>query len=114
MATTINWDCKTVECYSSMGGHTNVIYNVHWRVTGTSDTVYEEGYLYTDSSFGIQALDTSDLSGFTEFSNLTHSDIISWTKSALGSSQVTAIETEVKSKIDNYTNPSSITLTVKD
>jgi len=114
MATTINWDCKTVECYSSMGGHTDVIYQVHWRVTGTSDTLDPDGDAYMDSSIGIQALDTSDLSGFTAFSNLTNSDIISWTKTALGSSQVTAIETEVKSKIDNYINPSSVTLTVKD
>jgi hypothetical protein len=114
MATTINWDCKTVECYSSMGGHTDVIYQVHWRVTGTSDTLDPDGDAYMDSSIGIQALDTSDLSGFTEFSNLTHSDIISWTKAALGSTQVTAIETEVKSKIDNYANPSLLTLTVKD
>jgi len=114
MATTINWDCKPVECYSSMGGHTDVIYQVHWRVTGTSDTLDPDGDAYMDSSIGIQALDTSDLSGFTEFSNLTHSDIISWTKAALGSTQVTAIETEVKSKIDNYANPSLLTLTVKD
>ena len=114
MATTINWDCKTVECYSSMGGHTDVIYQVHWRVTGTSDTLDPDGDAYMDSSIGIQALDTRDLSGFTAFSNLTHSDIISWTKTALGSSQVTAIETDVNSKINDQISPSKKTLTVNN
>tara|TARA_R110000765_G_scaffold4389_3_gene13909 strand:+ start:838 stop:1182 length:345 start_codon:yes stop_codon:yes gene_type:complete len=114
MATIITWDCKTVECYSSMGGHTNVIYNVYWKVIGTSDTLDEDGDPYRDSCIGIQALDTSDLSGFTAFSNLTHSDIISWTKAALGSEQVTATETKVQSKINDYLNPSSVTLTVSD
>jgi len=114
MATTINWDCKTVECYSSMGGHTDVIYQVHWRVTGTSDTLDPDGDAYMDSSIGIQALDTSDLSGFTAFSNLTNSDIISWTKAALGSSQVTAIETDVNSKINDQISPSKKTLTVNN
>ena len=114
MATTINWDCKTVDCYSSMGGHTDVIYQVHWRVTGTSDTLDPDGDAYMDSSIGIQALDTSDLSGFTAFSNLTHSDIISWTKAALGSSQVTEIETDVNSKINDQISPSKKTLTVNN
>ena len=114
MAITINWDCKTVECYSSMGGHTDVIYQVHWRVTGTSDTLDPDGDAYMDSSIGIETLDTSDLSSFTAFSDLTHSDIVSWTKASMGSSQVTATETEVHSKIDEQINPLSKTLTVNN
>ena len=65
MATTINWDCKTVECYSSMGGQKDVIYQVHWRVTATSDTLDHEGSAYRDSSIGRKSLDTSELSEFT-------------------------------------------------
>ena len=34
-----NWNCKTVDCYVEQAGDADVVYNVHWIVTGTSDEV---------------------------------------------------------------------------
>ena len=35
--TTYNWNCKTVDCYPEQDNEADVVYNVHWIVTGTSD-----------------------------------------------------------------------------
>jgi len=114
MAIVYVWDCKTVDCYPTDGNYTDVVYNVHWIVTGTSDQKDPDDNFYTARIIGVQAISTSDLSNFTPFADLTNSDVVSWTKAAMGSSQVTEIETEIQSTINNEINPSSVTLTVKD
>jgi len=50
--TTINWDCKTVDVYPVEGEYTDVVYNVHWIVTGVSDQVDPEGKPYTGRIIG--------------------------------------------------------------
>ena len=34
MATTYEWNCKTVDVHPTEGEYTDVVYNVHWIVTG--------------------------------------------------------------------------------
>jgi len=114
MATIITWNCKTVDCYPTDGEYTDVVYNVHWIVRGTSDTLDPDGNAYTATSINTQVISTSDLSGFTPFADLTNSDVVSWTKAAMGSDKVTATETAVQSEIDEQINPSSITLTINN
>ena len=65
MATTYDWNCRTVDCYPTDGEYTDVVYNVHWIVTGTSDTLDPDGNAYTATSIGTQTISTSDLSSFT-------------------------------------------------
>ena len=40
---TYNWNCKTVDAYVEEAGNDDVVYNVHWIVTGTTT---EEGKEY--------------------------------------------------------------------
>ena len=112
MATTYDWNCKTVDCYPTDGEYTDVVYNVHWIVTGTSDTLDPEGNAYTATSIGTQQISTSDLSGFTPFDDLTNADAVAWTKAAMGAEQVTALETNLDSQIALEITPVSVTLTI--
>tara|TARA_R110002050_G_C8929697_1_gene511940 strand:- start:709 stop:1077 length:369 start_codon:yes stop_codon:yes gene_type:complete len=112
MATTYNWNCKTVDCYPTDGQYTDVVYNVHWIVTGTSDTLDPEGNAYTATSIGTETISTSDLSGFTPFADLTNADVVAWTKAAMGAEQVTALETNLDSQIALEITPVSVTLTI--
>ena len=43
--TTYNWNCKTVDCYPEQNNEADVVYNVHWIVTGVSDQVDPKGIL---------------------------------------------------------------------
>jgi hypothetical protein len=112
MATTYDWNCKTVDCFPTDGEYTDVVYNVHWIVTGTSDTLDPDGNAYTATSIGTEQISTSDLSGFTPFADLTNADVVAWTKAAMGAKQVTALETNIDNQIALEITPVSVTLTI--
>jgi hypothetical protein len=114
MATTYDWNCRTVDCYPTDGEYTDVVYNVHWIVTGTSDTLDPDGNAYKATNIGTETISTSDLSSFTPFADLTNADVVAWTKAAMGSDQVTALEANIQSQIDLEITPTSVTLTIED
>ena len=112
MATTYDWNCRTVDCYPTDQSYTDVVYNVHWIVTGTSDQKDSEGNFYTATSIGIQTISTDDITDFTPFADLTNADVVAWTKAAMGAEQVTALETNLQSQIALEITPVSVTLTI--
>ena len=114
MATTYDWNCRTVDCYPEQDSETDVVYNVHWIVTGTSDTLDPDGNAYTATSIGTQTISTDDITDFTPFADLTNADVVAWTKEAMGADQVTALEANIQSQIDLEITPTSVTLTIED
>ena len=114
MATTYNWNCKTVDAYPQDGDYADLVYNVHWIVTGTSDTLDPDGNAYTATSIGTQTISTDDITDFTPFADLTNADVVAWTKEAMGADQVTALEANIQSQIDLEITPTSVTLTIGD
>ena len=114
MATTYDWNCRTVDCYPTDQSYTDVVYNVHWIVTGTSDTLDPDGNAYTATSIGTQRISTDDITDFTPFADLTNADVVAWTKEAMGADQVTALEANIQSQIDLEITPTSVTLTVAE
>ena len=109
---TYEWNCRTVDAYPT---HTDengvtesqVVYNVHWRVTGTDGT-------NSTTFIGTQNLETADLSGFTAFDSVTHEDMIAWTKAAMGVESVSKIESSLDTELTKLSAPSSVTLTIVD
>lgn len=110
--TTFEWNCKTVDVYPTEGQYTDVVYNVHWIVTGTSDQVDGDGNPYTGRSIGTQILDTSTITEFIPFADLTNAQIETWVKEAMGAEQVTEIEANIQGQIDQQITPSSVTMTI--
>jgi len=109
---TYTWNCRTVDAYPT---HTDengvtesqVVYNVHWRVTGSDET-------NSATVIGTQTLETADLSGFTSFDSVSHEDMIAWTKAAMGAERVTEIEASLDTQLAELAAPSSVTLTIAD
>ena len=112
--TTYNWNCKTVDCYPEQNNEADVVYNVHWIVTGTSDQLNPEGIAYSTTNIGTQTLDTSQITDFIPFDQLTNDEIVAWTKGAMGDEQVAQIEASIQNQIDNLITPTSVTLTIGD
>jgi hypothetical protein len=110
--TTFEWNCRTVDVHPTEGEYTDVVYNVHWRVTGTSDQVDPEGNAYTSTSIGTQVLDTSTITDFIPFADLTNAEVVQWTKDTMGTEQVDQIEAGIESSINEEINPTSITMTI--
>jgi len=112
MATAITWNCKTVDVYPTDGALTDVVYNVHWIVTGTSSEVDAGGNAYTSSSIGTQVLDTSDITNFIPIEDLTNAEVEAWTQAAMGTESVTGIEAGVVRAIALLITPTSITMQI--
>ncbi len=114
MATIYNWNCKTVDVHPTEGSETDVVYNVHWIVTGVSDELDSEGNAYQSTSIGTQTVPLDPESEFIPFEDLTNETVVGWTKNAMGEEQVTSIETGIQQAIDLEINPTSVTMTIAD
>lgn len=110
--TTYNWNCKTVDAYPQDGEYTDLVYNVHWIVTGISDELDPQGVAYNATSIGTQTLDVSDVTDFIPFEDLTNEQVVAWTKGAMGEEQVASIEASIQSQIDALITPTTVTLTI--
>ena len=112
MTTTYNWNCKTVDAYPLIGEDPDVVYNVHWIVTGVSDQLDPQGNPYQARSIGTQVLSTDDITDFIPFEDLTNEIVVEWTKGAMGEEEVASIEANIQSQINLLITPASVTLTV--
>ena len=111
MATTFNWDCKTVDAYPQLDDNSNVIYNVHWRVTGVLDV---DGNSYQATNIGTQRINTDTIDDFIPVDDLTNEIIVGWTKSAIGDEEVATIESSVQNQLNSRINPTTVTLNIAD
>jgi len=113
MAIGYTWDVSTVDTYPTKDSKSDVVYNVHWRLTATDDTNKDsDGNNWTATSYGSQAVDTSDLSSFTVFADLKPSDVQGWVEAALGADEVTALKARLDAQIAELITPTSVTKTI--
>jgi hypothetical protein len=113
MAISYAWDVKTVDTYPTKDSKSDVVYNVHWRLTATDDTNNDaEGNSLTATVYGSQALDTSDLSSFTEFADLTASNVQGWVEAALTADTVNDMKDSLDSTIEELVTPTSVQKTI--
>ena len=101
MAITKTWEINTLQRDLSDGYVTEVIY----RVKGLSDS--EEKARVTGSV--VFTKPQSLPSDFVAFDKLTSSTVLGWVTAALGSDQVTAIETDLEAKVTEAITPTTAT-----
>ena len=106
---TYNWNCKTVDVHPQENEQTDVVYNVHWTVTGV-DGDYSSSVIGTQTLYRYYHL--SEGSTFITFEDLTNEIIVEWTKEAMGEETVASIETGIANQIQALINPTSITMTI--
>ena len=99
MAINYTWDVSTVDV-KEIDGNADTVFNVHWRLTGTDDANDESATVY-----GTQSLDTSDLSDFTAFADLTISDVQGWVEAAMGADEVQAKKDGLDATIAELVTP---------
>ena len=109
---TYNWNCKTVDAYPQNEEYSDLVYNVHWLVTGVSDELKPDGTTYSATNIGTQSLNTSEVTVFIPFEDLTNEVVVEWTKRAMGSSQVSDIENSIASQIGSLITPNTVTLNI--
>ena len=105
MAITYTWDCKTVDTYPTKDGKSDVIFNVHWRLNAEDDTENKN----SGTIYGVESINTDDLSTFTAFADLKESDIIGWVESSLGEARVKDLKTALDDQIAEKITPTVVT-----
>ena len=113
MAISYTWDVSTVDTYPTKDSKSDVVHNVHWRLTATDDTNKDsDGNNWTADVYGSQVVDTSDLSSFTAFADLTAGDVQGWVEAALGADEVTELKAGLDANIAEKITPTSVTKTI--
>ena len=102
MAVTNTWAVVQMDCYPEYDGETDVVFTVHWTLTGV-DGQYQ-GYVY-----GSQGVTLDSGATFTPYDELTEAQVIGWVQDAMGAEQVAAYEANVAQQIENQINPPVVT-----
>mgnify|MGYP001158595237 CR=1 FL=1 len=96
--THFNWSIVYLQKYSSLGEHSNIVYNVGYTCTGTNTA----GTLSTEQTLsGSLLLSTEDLENPVSYDDLTEDIVIGW---------LSGIKTEIETKIEGNINGNDETL----
>lgn len=111
MPNTYTWNCTTVDAYPSYASegvdYSDVVYNVHWIITGSDGTNQA-------TVIGTQDLDVSSISPseFTPVANLNNDDVVAWTQAAMGPEMVAELYANLDSQLSEMENPTTEVLTI--
>ena len=78
MANTYTWKINALDVHPTENNLSNVVYNVHWGMTATSDQTDSGGNAYTTNVIGTQIVSAPTPDQFVDFDSLTEDDVISW------------------------------------
>tara|TARA_B100000902_G_scaffold343739_1_gene348616 strand:+ start:36 stop:377 length:342 start_codon:yes stop_codon:yes gene_type:complete len=105
MAINYTWNVSTVDV-KEIDSNADTVFNVHWRLTGTDDANNDaDGNPQAATVYGTQSLDTSDLSDFTAFADLTASDVQGWVEAAMGEDKITEMKANLDATIAELVTP---------
>lgn len=102
MATTYTWGVVQMDAYPEYEGETDVVFSVHWTLTG--EEAGFTGYVY--GSVGVSLTPGAP---FTPYADLTEAQVIGWVQDALGEEQVAAYEANVAQQINEQVAPTVVT-----
>ena len=94
----VTWDVVALDATKTVGSLSDVVTTVHWTASDADGD--HSGYAY-----GSVGLAEADSSSFTAYADITKDNAITWAKAALGSSEVTAIETKIAAQITESKTP---------
>ena len=116
MAINYAWDVSTVDTYPTKDSNSDVVYNVHWRLTATDDTNKDsDGNNWTAEMYGTQDLDTDSISSFVAFADLDAAKVQSWVEAALNANDkdfVTNMKAGLDAQIAEKITPTSVQKTI--
>jgi len=113
MAISYAWDVSTVDTYPTKDSNSDVVHNVHWRLTATDDANNDaDGNPQTSGVYGSQGLDTDSISSFTAFGSLDAATVQGWVEAALTADTVAEMKASLDAQIALKITPTSVTKTI--
>ncbi len=109
MAINFEWDVSNCEVYPNKDGLSDVVHKVNYILKGIDSSNQDDNdNNYFATVIGRVYLDTSDLSNFIPWSDLTSEIVQGWVENNMGSENVLELKNQVEAKINDKINPSSI------
>lgn len=102
MTITNTWTVVRMDAYPEADGETDVVFTVHWTLSGTDGT-------YTGSVYGTQGVSLDPAAPFVPYADLTEAQVIGWVQDAMGAEQVATYEASVAQQIADQINPPVVT-----
>ena len=96
----VNWNVVALDATKTVGSLSDVVTTVHWTASDADGD-------HTGSAYGSVGLAEADSGSFTAYADITKANAIAWAKAALGSDEVTAIETSIAKQITASKTPTT-------
>jgi hypothetical protein len=110
MSISNTWAVQQMDCYPEEGSQTDVVFNIHWTLTGSENAVVDgKDKVCVGLVYGSQSVTVDPEAPFTPYADLTQAQVIGWVKDALGEEQVASLEANVAEQIANQINPPVVT-----
>jgi hypothetical protein len=97
------WDITGLVTVNTYTGYTNVVTDVLWTLTGTVGIPNLEPQTWTSVIQGDQIV-TFDPDNFTDFNNLTKSQVVDWVQNSIGSTAVDQYQIQIADNIASQQN----------
>ena len=106
MANTYSWTINKLDVHPTEESLSDVVYNVHWGYTATSDQKDKEDNPYSITSIGTQDVGAPDPNSYIAFDSLKESDVVGWLKAS--DLDVNQLKAGLDSQIAELINPTSV------
>ena len=102
----VTWNIAALDATKTVGSLSDVVTMVHWTASD-SETVGsgDSAVVHSGSAYGSVGLAEADSGSFIAYKDMTKANAIAWAKAALGTDQVTAIETRIAAQIAESKSP---------
>ena len=94
----VTWDVVQLDSTKTVGSLSDVITTVHWTASDADGD-------HTGYAYGSVGLAEADGGSFTAYASVTKDNAIAWAKAAIGSDEVTVIETGIAAQITESKTP---------
>jgi len=94
----VTWKVVSLDATKTVGSLSDVVTTVHWTASDADGD-------HIGSSYGAVGLADADSKSFTAYKDIKETDAIAWVKAALGSDEVTKIETAIAAQITESKTP---------
>ena len=104
----VTWNVVSLDATKTVGSLADVVTTVHWTASD-SETVGsgDSAVVHSGSSYGSVGLADADSKSFTAYKDIKETDAIAWAKAAIGTDEVTAIETGIAAQITESKTPTA-------
>ena len=106
MANTYAWTINKLDVHPTEESLSNVVYNVHWSYTATSDQTDPEGEAYLATSIGTQSVGAPEPNSYIAFDSLTESNVVGWLEAS--DLDVDSLKANLDAQIVELITPTSV------